>query len=245
MKWLTDILNRRHDTGSARPRPSPLQVEALEDRVVPTLYYHGGPVLDAASVHILYMGNPWYNYTIAGRPAMSSINNAVQAMVTGNYLGQLGEYGVGAGNLIDANLLDAGPFTDVNSGGTLSSPRVEEAINYVYSMGWSQDSGQDLWIVMVGDWTDWSTGHYQAHGHFWSSAANDNVYYTPIYMRTILDGTYGGGGINSTRPRPSSPMKPPKRPPTRCSTAGTATIRRSVRPGPGTPGSTTLLAPAA
>jgi hypothetical protein len=75
----------------------------------------------------------------------------------------------------------------------MSSPRVEEAINFVYSMGWSHDSGQDFWIVMVGDWTDWSVGGYQAYGHFWSSAANDNIYYAPIYMRPILAGAYGGG----------------------------------------------------
>jgi hypothetical protein len=52
---------------------------------------HGGPILHAARIHLLYWGSAW-TATAASSPTPDQITAAVRWMVTGPYLSGLGEY---------------------------------------------------------------------------------------------------------------------------------------------------------
>ena len=97
---------RRH--GAARtyaqpPRTARPQLEALEDRLVPSgVNYNGGPVLQHVQVENLYYGQAW-------APNQTNINQLDQFMktITGSdYMSMLGEYGVGKGSFLGHDIVN-------------------------------------------------------------------------------------------------------------------------------------------
>jgi hypothetical protein len=80
------------------PRPTVnLRLEELEDRLVPTVSYHGGPVMPNIRVETVYYGDAWQN-----KPALVSesqdLDNFFATITDSPYMDMLVEYGVYRGS---------------------------------------------------------------------------------------------------------------------------------------------------
>jgi hypothetical protein len=83
---------------SARPR-----LETLEDRVMPTVYNHGGPILPSVQAQAVYLGSDWQTNTFLNGETNSShsFDGFLQAITSGTYMDMLGNAGyTGPGNTV-------------------------------------------------------------------------------------------------------------------------------------------------
>jgi hypothetical protein len=102
MQWLTKFLGKRSKS-SGRPsravRRTRLQLEALEERQVPTVTYHGGALLPHVEVNALYYGQNW-----GSNPTLYNVTGQVEGylnyIVNSPYVDMLTNagYGVGRGS---------------------------------------------------------------------------------------------------------------------------------------------------
>jgi hypothetical protein len=83
---------RRRAPIGARPR-----LEALEDRWLPTVTYHGGPVLAHVEVQALYYGSAWY---ASANPQAAYLEGFLNSIVNSSYMDMMytAGYGVGRGS---------------------------------------------------------------------------------------------------------------------------------------------------
>jgi hypothetical protein len=84
---------------SAQPRPVRLELEALEDRLTPTVTYHGGALLPHVEVQALYLGSDWVS-NATYRQQMHYLDGFLNSLVTGPYMDMLttAGYRVGRGS---------------------------------------------------------------------------------------------------------------------------------------------------
>src|SRR5205085_1480092 len=81
---------------SARTRQFRPRLEALDGKIMPSVTYHGGPVIPHVEVHDVFYGQSWNTNDFSG--ARRYLLNQFQADITKSpYLAMLGEYGVGRG----------------------------------------------------------------------------------------------------------------------------------------------------
>jgi hypothetical protein len=110
-RWLGKLAVSQ--TASTRaPRRASLGVERLDDRICPTVTYHGGALLQNVEVQGLYLGSNWVNntalYNETGR-----YETFMQGIVNSGYMDMLTNagYGVGRGTFtqgaIDTRALDS------------------------------------------------------------------------------------------------------------------------------------------
>jgi hypothetical protein len=91
-------------TGQTRRQPEArLRLEALEDRSVPSVTFHGGPVVPHAQVTNLFLGNDWYQPS--NRADIWGLNQFMGTITHSSYMSMLGEYGVGQGSFAGGTLL--------------------------------------------------------------------------------------------------------------------------------------------
>jgi hypothetical protein len=97
MNWLLRWYAPRPLRGatSRRPVASRLRLEALEDRQVPTVTYHGGPLLPHVEAQALYLGNSW-----STSPTPTTLEGFLTYVTNSPYMTALTNagYGVGAGS---------------------------------------------------------------------------------------------------------------------------------------------------
>lgn len=122
MSWFTFWPGKR-PCAAARP-----QVESLEERQVPTVFYYGGNLLPHVEAQALYLGNEWS--TVAADAAQTATLDAFLKDVTGGaYMDALARagYGVGRGTAsagavdnrslaANSTITDASIQADINSG---------------------------------------------------------------------------------------------------------------------------------
>jgi hypothetical protein len=88
MKWCHRLRQRKRHGVSTRP-----VLEQLEGRRVPTITYHGGPLLAQVQVEAAYYGDYWN--TPAGTQQASDLNNFAAFLTNSSYMDMLNEYRVG------------------------------------------------------------------------------------------------------------------------------------------------------
>ena len=136
-------------SASVRPR-----LEVLEDRVVPALTYHSGPVLSAVQVQALYLGSGWSSAAISTSQFDGFLNTTVSGTTTNPapYLAMLNKAGftgvTGAGSVLKSatdgvtpvptgptDLLDSQIQTDLQrdvQNGLLTTPTKNTTLYFVF-----------------------------------------------------------------------------------------------------------------
>lgn len=125
MNWLTRLFGTRSTVATTTRRPTftRLRLESLEDRVVPTVTYHGGAVLQHVETQGLYLGSTWSSQST---PAtldgfLSNITNSayMDALTRAGYgipwqgaAGLVGRGSSTAGYLDPAKLVAGSTITD-------------------------------------------------------------------------------------------------------------------------------------
>jgi hypothetical protein len=102
MSWLSKLFGTESRAPSGTPsahRTKRLRLEALEDRLVPTVTYHGGAVLPHVEVQGLYLGSDWY-YNKTYFNQTGQLDAYLRFIVNSGYMDMLTNagYGVGRGS---------------------------------------------------------------------------------------------------------------------------------------------------
>src|SRR5262249_23077123 len=105
-----------------RTRSSGPKVEQLEERQVPSITYHGGPLLTHVEVEGAYYGSYWGNG--AGSQQGSDLNTYLQFLTNSSYMDMLAEYGVGRGTLVDNGIADPG----ITGGQTVDDSQIRQML---------------------------------------------------------------------------------------------------------------------
>ncbi len=140
LRALLNTLSNAKRLARRRPRPSGSPradrarpaVEALEDRRLMTVTYHGGPLLQHAEVQALYYGSDWYtngaNYQMTGRidgylrylvnsPYMDMLTNAGYAVGRGSFSqGRIALYNVNKSYYLTDSTIQSNLLSLVRSG---------------------------------------------------------------------------------------------------------------------------------
>src|SRR5437016_1400634 len=80
----------------ARPRTARPALEHLEDRTVPTVTYHGGPLLHSVGVEAVFYGNNWTNNPTLTQQA-GTLDAFLKDIVDSPYMDMLQNAGYGVG----------------------------------------------------------------------------------------------------------------------------------------------------
>jgi hypothetical protein len=101
VKWIhRGIRGRRPTLLASRPT-----LEALEDRRLLSVTYHGGPLLARPEVQAIYLGNQW-----ASTPDLvAQTNAAISTFANSAYMDMLGQYSVGRGQFL-GSIIDPLPL---------------------------------------------------------------------------------------------------------------------------------------
>src|SRR5205807_693887 len=95
LRRLSSALFAKPGSAARRPRTVGLNVEALEDRQVPSVTAHSGLVIPHVQVQSVYYGQDWTKST---NPTNANQLDAYLTDIThSSYMSMLGEYGVGLG----------------------------------------------------------------------------------------------------------------------------------------------------
>jgi hypothetical protein len=129
-----------------RPRVRP-ELESLEQRWVPTVTYHGGPVMPNVEVQGLYLGSDWwYNSTYYSQTGY--LEGSMNSLVHGSYMDMLNNagYGVGRGSF------DGGWVNGVSLDKThyLSDGAIRNYLmNNINAGNLKQPDGNRLYVIYV------------------------------------------------------------------------------------------------
>src|SRR5438132_14224596 len=95
MSWFTRWFGRRSRAAKvSRPSTARLQVEALERREVPTVFYYGGNVLPHVEAQALFLGNGWTSSAALTTQA-ATLNTSLTDLTGGAYMDALTRAGYG------------------------------------------------------------------------------------------------------------------------------------------------------
>jgi hypothetical protein len=95
--------------GNTPHRRARLEVERLEDRVTPTITYHGGALLPHVEVQGLYLGSDWVRSSTYTQQAVK-LDAFLKALVSGPYMDMLSAAGYNVGR----GTASAGAFDPLN-----------------------------------------------------------------------------------------------------------------------------------
>jgi hypothetical protein len=105
----------------SRPRKVLLQVEALEQRTVPAVTYHGGALLPSVEAQALYLGDNWVNDPNLNHTAHLTLDPFLSDIVNSPYMDALttAGYNVGRGSAspgaFDPQTLDSSTFLAIST----------------------------------------------------------------------------------------------------------------------------------
>jgi len=154
MKFLFEKLFGNRAARAKTPSIS-LRLEGLEERIVPTFTYHGGPLLTNVSVQALYLGSDWSN-TSPGNPnpaSTSYFDSYLQYLVNSPYMDMLHNagYGVGRGTWT-AGVIDPVTLTKGSNTTFLTDSTIRSDIQAEITAGKLQNPGpNNLYVVYVED----------------------------------------------------------------------------------------------
>jgi hypothetical protein len=127
-----------------RKQSAALIVEQLEDRAVPSITYHGGPVLAHVEAEGVYYGSYWGQG--AGAQQGSDLNTYLQFITNSSYMDMLSEYGVGRGTLVDNGIADPG----ISAGQTVDDSQIRQMLLTNIGQGFLQaPDANRLYIVFT------------------------------------------------------------------------------------------------
>src|SRR5438270_4181639 len=145
MNWL-----RTRRARAPRPRTAPSArpaLEALEAREVPTVTYHGGPLLQHVQVQSLFYGSDWYNnrtyYNQTGQ-----IEGYERYLVNSPYMDMLTNagYNVGRGSLTQGKIY----LANINKGYYLDDTTIHNNLLALIRNGSLQpNNGNRLYVIFV------------------------------------------------------------------------------------------------
>jgi len=198
--WFAPVTDRRRPTvrrSPARPARVRPSLEALEDRLVPAITYHGGPLLTHVDVNTVFYGQNWSTDDPTGN-LRNSLIDYQKAMVQSPYLTMLGEYGVGRGSFGAYDPVYSGP----KAGDTVTETQIQGMLLNEIAGKRLAYTPRELYFVYLppnvrSAWDQVSsfnpTGSYGHHGSF--NFFGSTVYYAVIQHPSVYP--YGIGGLNT------------------------------------------------
>ncbi len=140
------MFRTKHKQKQAGQSTVQLSVTQLEDRLTPTVTWHGGPVLPHVQVENLYLGSDWT--TAAGTQWAGNLVNYTAYLVKSPYMDALYRegYGVGSGQAYQGKIL---PYA-FNKAGWLYDAAIRQDIEQaIYRGGARQPDANSLYVVYV------------------------------------------------------------------------------------------------
>jgi hypothetical protein len=147
MTWLRYLL-----VGKKAARPPGrvrLELEALEDRLTPTITYHGGNLLPHVEVQALYLGSDWSTNATYNQQTRS-LDGFLKNLVAGPYMDMLSTagYGVGRGSAVAGKIA----ALQLNKNSALSDGAIQVDLQGFISNGTLQaPDANRLYVVFVED----------------------------------------------------------------------------------------------
>ncbi len=129
--------------------PVRLAVELLEDRLTPTITYHGGALLPHVQVQALYLGSDWVNQS-SYKQQSQALDGFLQTIVNSSFMDMLttAGYNVGRGTA------SAGAFDplNINKAAVLSDSTIQADLQLAINAGLVQPPNANrLYVVYVED----------------------------------------------------------------------------------------------
>jgi hypothetical protein len=145
-----DALGETSPVAARRLAPVNLEVEHLEQRVVPTgVSFHYGPVISHVQLETVYWGQDWTQQ--ANQTTQQNLDTFAQNIAQSSYMSMLGEYGVGQGNWVRNDIVtnSASPaygatVTDAQIQGMLA-----HEIGHLGSRNLTESTGQQVYVVYL------------------------------------------------------------------------------------------------
>ncbi len=139
----------------SKPRSLPLRLETLEDRIVPTFTYGGGPLLVSTAIQGIYLGSDWAN-TAKGNPnpqLTTYFDNFNKYIVNSPFMDMLKRdgYNVGRGTFTPG-VIDPVSLTKGNPNVVLTDSQVQQDLQAEITAGKVQQPGANsLYVIYVED----------------------------------------------------------------------------------------------
>jgi hypothetical protein len=133
-------------THRLQPRTVRPFLETLEDRVVPTVTYHGGPLLTSVQLEAIYLGSAW-STNPAYQQQRSAFDGFLGHIVNSTYMDMLTSAGYGVGR----GTFQGSVVVPVSLGSSLDDSVIQSDIQALITNGSAQSpTSQQLYIVFVG-----------------------------------------------------------------------------------------------
>jgi hypothetical protein len=167
----------RRDAVVPRARPA---LEELEQRLVPTVTYHNGPLLSHVEVQAVFYGSDWF--TPANRQTAGQLQNYLSTLVNSSYMDMLyyAGYGVGRGRadsgyIANYNLAKNNPYVYLYDSSIRSN-----LLSLIGNGSLAPNDANRLYMVFVEPGVPvWSGGHTLGYHSFIPYYAG-NAYYAVI-----------------------------------------------------------------
>ena len=199
-------LSRADRRPTVRSRSFQPNFEALDSRIVPTVSYHGGPVLAHVEVHNVFYGQNW---AAGGPSAMNALNKFQSDIVQSPYLAMLGEYGVGRGTEGKSDLV-AGSSSPANNS-QVSEATIQTMLAGQINGGLlPEENGKQLYFVYLAPnvksgW-DQANNALAHHGSFQMLARHQlpyvggfiTYYTTDTVYYAVVTNPAGNSGFNNS-----------------------------------------------
>jgi hypothetical protein len=185
----------RPQADAAPPRPA---LETLEDRIVPTVVYNGGALLQHVEVQGLYLGSDWY-YNSSLYNMTGQLEGFLHTVVNSSYMDALTNagYGVGRGSAVGGRI----GLVNLNPNFYLTDSAIQSDLQaYISNGGLQAPDANRLYVIFVEDniavrMSDGSTSQSNFLGYHGAFAGRDafgnaaDIHYAVI--------TYPGGGVGN------------------------------------------------
>jgi hypothetical protein len=195
-RWLRTLFAhtpRPRTVESRRPR-----LEGLEDRLVPTVTYHGGGVLPHVEVQGLYLGSDFYNYSTYYQQT-GQLEGFLSSVVNSSYFDALtaAGYGVGRGSYTPGRI----GLASINKSFYLNDSTIQSDLQgYISSGALAAPDANRLYVIFVepgvavqmSDGSNSQSNFLGYHGAFAGRDAFGN--FADIHYAVV---TYPGGAVGN------------------------------------------------
>jgi hypothetical protein len=197
MKWLRRLFAPRQGC-RATARRARLAVEALEDRTVPTVTYHGGALLSHVEAQAVYLGSDWSTNPTLNQ-TIGNYEQYLSFLVNSGYMDMLSNagYRVGRGSATAGRIDSLG----IDKTRVLFEAQIQTELQAQISAGTlAAPDANRLYVVFVepdvevrwqyGDSTQGSLGYHGAFAGQSASGSAIDIHYAVIF--------YPGGSVGNS-----------------------------------------------